>query len=129
MEKDIKGLYMKKLINKANFAIIGLMAAMSPAMAVDAANSGVCDLIENLALLLKTLRTLAFIGAGFTIAAWAWDFIAKGEVKLEDAKKKGVGMLVGFFLLFAVGAILTFLLNAAGDPTKFGCNPDIFKPW
>lgn len=129
MEKDIKGLYMKKLINKANFAIIGLMAAMSPAVAADAANSGVCDLIENLAPLLKTLRTLAFIGAGFTIAAWAWDFIAKGEVKLEDAKKKGVGMLVGFFLLFAVGAILTFLLNAAGDPTKFGCRADIFKPW
>ena len=129
MEKDIKGLYMKRLINKANFAIIGLMAAMSPAVAADATGSGVCDLIEKLAPLLKTLRTLAFIGAGFTIAAWAWDFIAKGEVKLDDAKKKGVGMLVGFFLLFAVGAILTFLLSAAGDPEKFGCDSDIFRPW
>jgi hypothetical protein len=129
MEKDIKGLYMKRLINKANFAIIGLMAAMSPAVAADATGSGVCELIGKLAPLLKTLRTLAFIGAGFTIAAWAWDFIAKGEVKLEDAKKKGVGMLVGFFLLFAVGAILTFLLSAAGDPEKFGCNARIFDPW
>jgi hypothetical protein len=129
MEKDIKGLYMKRLINKANFAIIGLMAAMSPAVAADSVNDGVCQLVGKLTPLLQTLRTLAFIGAGFTIAAWAWDFIAKGEVKLEDAKKKGVGMLVGFFLLFAVGAILTFLLSAAGDPEKFGCDPDAFIPW
>lgn len=129
MEKDIKGLYMKKLINKANFAIIGLMAAMSPAVAADSVNDGVCQLVGKLTPLLQTLRTLAFIGAGFTIAAWAWDFISKGDVKLEDAKKKGVGMLVGFFLLFAVGAVLTFLLNAADVDGKFGCAENPFKQW
>lgn len=129
MEKDIKGLYMKKLINRANFAIIGLMAAMSPAVAADSVNDGVCQLVGKLTPLLQTLRTLAFIGAGFTIAAWAWDFISKGDVKLEDAKKKGVGMLVGFFLLFAVGAVLTFLLNAADVDGKFGCAENPFKQW
>ena len=79
MEKDIKGLYMKRLINKANFAIIGLMAAMSPAVAADSVNDGVCQLIEKLEPLLKTLRTLAFIGAGFTAIKDGYDVIFVGD--------------------------------------------------
>ena len=121
---------MKKIMNKANFAIIGLMASMAPAMAAASIDSGLCKLVAELGGLLKTLRTLAFIGAGFLIAQWAWEFITKpGDVKLEKFKEKGVGMLVGFFLLFAVGAVLTFLLNAADVDGKFGCTENPFKQW
>ena len=121
---------MKKLINKANFAIVGLMVSMVSAMAT-ATNTGkvdqsICILVGELGNLLKTLRTLAFIGAGFLMAQWAWEFITKpGDVKLEKFKEKGVGMLVGFVLLFSIGTVITFLMGAAG---KAGCG-DQFAQW
>ncbi len=117
---------MKKIMNKVNFAIVGIMASVAPAMA---ANEGLCALVAQLGGLLKTLRTLAFIGAGFLIAQWAWEFIAKpGDVKLEKFKEKGVGMLVGFILLFSVGAVLTFFMNAAGPGGSFQCAAQ-FAAW
>ena len=121
---------MKKLINKANFAIVGLMASMVSAMATST-NTGevdrnICILVGELGDLLKTLRTLAFIGAGFLMAQWAWEFITKpGDVKLEKFKEKGVGMLVGFVLLFSIGTVITFLMGAAG---KAGCHEE-FGLW
>ncbi|MFQ6729843.1 MAG: hypothetical protein ACLRFK_02190 [Alphaproteobacteria bacterium] len=120
---------MKKLINKVNFAIVGLMASAVPAMAASSStdvDSGICKLVGSLGGLLGTLRTLAFIGAGFLIAQWAWEFITKpGEVKLEKFKEKGVGMLVGFVLLFGIGTVISFLMSAAG---KAGCIPE-FATW
>ena len=122
-EKE-KGFNMKKIMNKANFAIIGLMASMAPAMAAAKIDDGLCTLVAELGGLLKTLRTLAFIGAGFLIAEWAWGFIAKpDDVKLETFKKKGVGMLVGFVLLFGIGTVISFLISVAGDA---GCD---FSSW
>ena len=121
---------MKKLINKANFAIVGLMVSMASAMAT-ATNTGevdrnICILVGELGDLLKTLRTLAFIGAGFLMAQWAWEFITKpGDVKLEKFKEKGVGMLVGFVLLFSIGTVISFLMGAAG---KAGCSTE-FGLW
>lgn len=116
---------MKKIMNKVNFAIVGLMASVAPAMA---ANEGLCDLITKLGGLLKTLRTLAFIGAGFYIAAWAWDFIKSGEVKMDNVQKKGVGLLVGFVLLFSIGAVLGFLISAAGPNGSLDC-ADQLRAW
>ena len=116
---------MKKIMNKANFAIVGLMATMTPAMA----ESGLCDLIAQLGGLLKTLRTLAFIGAGFLIAEWAWGFIAKpDDVKLDTFKKKGVGMLVGFIMLFSIGAVLSFFISAAAPGGSLDCAAQL-KDW
>lgn len=116
---------MKKIMNKANFAIVGLMATMTPAMA----ESGLCDLITQLGGLLKTLRTLAFIGAGFLIAQWAWEFIASPDkVKLETFKQKGVGMLVGFILLFSIGAVLSFFIGAAEPGGSLECVEQL-KKW
>ncbi|MBR2510790.1 MAG: hypothetical protein IKB59_01330 [Alphaproteobacteria bacterium] len=109
---------MKKIMNKVNFAIVGIMASVAPAMA---ANEGLCDLITKLGGLLKTLRTLAFIGAGFYIAQWAWGFIKAGDVKIEDVKDKGIGVLVGFVLLFSIGAVLGFLISAAGPNGSLDC--------
>jgi hypothetical protein len=117
---------MKKIMNKANFAIVGLMASMAPAMAAD---DGICSLVRELGRLLGMLRTLAFIGAGFTIAGWAWGFISGGKVDIEkDLKPKGVGLLVGFVLLFGVGTVITFLMNAAEPGGSLNCMEE-FKAW
>ena len=82
------------------------------------ANAGRREAINNLIVelspIFEVLSILAFVGAGFIIAGWAWGFIAAGEVKFDDVKKKGIGMIIGFILLFAIGAILQFLVGVAG---------------
>ena len=109
---------MKKIMTKANFAIVGLMASMAPAMAAD---NGLCNLVKELGNLLGMLRTLAFIGAGFTIAGWAWGYISKGKVELKDVQEKGIGLLVGFVLLFSIGTLLTVFMNMAGTGGSLNC--------
>jgi len=79
------------------------------------ADSGVCKLITGLKPVINVLRTLAFVGAAFVLMDWAWGFIKAGEVKREDLEKKGIGMFVGFFLLFAVGLILQFVGSTSGS--------------
>ena len=89
---------MNKISKKINFAIIAIMTSV-PAFAA----GDMCD--------------LAFVGAAFYIAGWAWGFITAGEAKMDDVKKRGIGLLVGFTLLFMVGVILSFLLSAQGQQT------------
>lgn len=89
-----------------------------PAFAVE--NQGACKLIESLRPVIQTLRTLAFIGAAFVLMDWAWGWIQKGEVKKDELKDKGIGMFVGFFVLFGVGMILQFVGSSAGTD-YFGC--------
>lgn len=103
---------MKKIMKKISFAIVGVMAS-APAFAITNA-SGLCNLIQELHGVFNILRTLAFVGAAFYIAGWAWDFISKGKADPKEIKEKGVGLLVGFLLLFSIGLILSFLLSAAG---------------
>lgn len=110
---------MKKLMSKFNFALISVMVA-APAFAADN-NSALCGLIKRLSGVFGWIRNLAFIGAAFIIAAWAWDFIAAGKVEMKDIKTKGLGMLVGFLLLFMVGVLVNFLLGAASDGGSLGC--------
>lgn len=115
---------MKKIMNKINFAIIGLMVAM-PAFAAGASNTdGMCALIKRLHGVFEILRIMAFVGAAFYIAGWAWDYISKGEAKMDDIKKKGIGLLVGFSLLFIIGLILSFVLSAAGQ-NAIGCKAEL----
>ncbi|MCQ2562405.1 MAG: hypothetical protein MJ158_02205 [Alphaproteobacteria bacterium] len=117
---------MKKLNNKITFALICLMTSV-PAFADVTVGSGVCELITNLQGIFKILRTLAFVGAAFYIANWAWGYISKpGDLKIEDVKDKGIGLMVGFILLFIIGAILSFVLSASGQHT-LGC--DITQGW
>jgi len=116
---------MKKITNKINFALIALMASAAPAFA---ANDGLCNLVAKLGGLLGTLRTLAFIGAGFSIAGWAYGFISAGKVEMKDIKEKGIGLLVGFVLLFGIGAVLSFLMSAAGEGGSMGCKAQ-FQNW
>lgn len=123
-QRKQKGIYMKKLINKLNFALIGVMVSV-PAFA--AGDNGLCALIAQMHGVFKTLRTLAFVGAAFVIAGWAWGFISKGEVKKDDLKDKGIGMMVGFVLLFGIGVVLSFLVSQAGMSTM-GCDA-VLRNW
>ena len=117
---------MKKIINKVNFAIIAMMASM-PAFAGDLDASPFCELFKKLHSVFNILRIAAFVGAAFYIAGWAWEFISNGEVKMDDVKKKGIGLLVGFILLFMIGVVLSFVLSASGMK-MIGC-PDSPTTW
>ena len=118
---------MKKIMNKINFALIAVMAS-APAFAATAANNDMCELIKRLQKVFGILRTLAFVGAAFYIAGWAWGYISKGEAKMDDIKGKGIGLLVGFALLFMIGLILSFLLSASGQQS-IGCKEVITGTW
>lgn len=112
---------MKKIMNKINFAIVGMMVA-SPAFAAVNENA-MCVFMRDLRGIFNMLRTFAFIGAAFLIAGWAWGYISKGEAKMDDLKNKGTGLLIGFILLFSVGLILQFLVSASGGKA-LGCVMD-----
>ena len=110
---------MKGLLKKIGFAGAVIMAGASmPALAAAAAgvsNNGLCALIGQMYGVFRILRTLAFVGAAFIIAGWAWGYISKpADMKLEDLKTKGTGMLVGFVLLFGIGVVLSFFLSSTG---------------
>ena len=118
---------MKKIMNKINFAIISMMMVV-PAFAADLkVTNDMCGLITRLHDVFNILRIAAFIGAAFYIAGWAWGYIAKpGDLKIEDVKDKGVGLLVGFGLLFMIGAVLSFVMSASGM-NLIGC--EALKKW
>lgn len=112
---------MKNLLKKIGFAGFATLAGASVALAAPAAagvgvnESGLCALIGQMYGVFKILRTLAFVGAAFIIAGWAWGYISKpADMKLEDLKTKGTGMLVGFVLLFGIGVVLSFFLSSTG---------------
>lgn len=100
-------------MNKIAFGLIAVFAGMS--MAVAAGPSGdPCILINSMQGVFRTLRTLAFVGAAFMIAGWAWGYITSGKAEMEDMRKKGTALLIGFTLLFSIGIVLQFLPGMAG---------------
>ena len=115
---------MKKIMNKVNFAIIAMIVSVPAFAAVN--ESAICGLMKELKGVFGLLRTLAFIGAAFYIAGWAWEFISKGEAKPDDIKKKGTGLLVGFILLFSIGVLLSVLVSTSGGKI-FNCIPEAFN--
>ncbi len=125
---------MKELLKKIGFAGAVIMAGASvPALAAAAAGGinaeGLCGLIGQMYDVFKILRTLAFVGAAFIIAGWAWGYISKpGDMNLEDLKKKGTGMLVGFVLLFGIGVVLQVFLFTNNGLALIGCS-DLITNW
>ena len=115
---------MKKVMNKINLAIIGMMVA-GPAFAAGSAvnASAICQLVNEMASVFKMLRVFCFIGAAFMIAGWAWGYISKGEAKMDDLKKQGTALIVGFILLFAVGLIFQFLVSVSNG--NWGLCPNL----
>lgn len=103
-------------MNKFLFALVAIMATGGVAMASATGAADPCALIAGMQGVFRTLRTLAFAGAAFFIAQWAWGYISKGDVKMDDVKDKGTGLLVGFTLLFGIGIVLQFLPGISGCP-------------
>lgn len=117
---------MKKVMNKINFAIIAIMASV-PAFAENiTVDTDMCGLITRLHGVFNTLRILAFVGAAFYIAGWAWSYISGGDAKTDDIEKKGKALVIGFSLLFLIGVVLSFVMSSAGM-NLMGC--DIIKKW
>ncbi|MFQ6760023.1 MAG: hypothetical protein ACLRFM_01290 [Alphaproteobacteria bacterium] len=103
--------YAKVLVFAAIVALI-----VVPAQAAFTVSPAMCNLIGRMQEVFKVLRILAFVGAGFYMAGWAWTYISDpSKFKMDDVKTKGVGLLVGFGILFAIGVILSFLLSTAGE--------------
>lgn len=127
---------MKKMLKKIGFAGLVILAGATVAVAAQPGaggvgvvnNDGLCGLISQMQGVFKILRTLAFVGAAFLVAQWAWGFIKAGDVKMDDLKDKGTGLLVGFILLFSVGAVLQFLLSSTGMDA-IGCVPELTTGW
>lgn len=122
-----RGFIMKGLLKLFGFTGIAVLAGGAAAVAAPAGGIGVneaglCALIGQMYGVFKILRTLAFVGAAFIIAGWAWGYISKGEVKLDDLQKKGTGMLVGFVLLFGIGVVLQFFLFSSTGLGIIGCS-------
>lgn len=95
--------------------------------------SGMCELIAEMQDIFKLIRTLAFVGAGFMLAKYAWEAISTGKLNgeadlVKGAQKTGVPMLVGLILLFAIGTILQVLSSATGAELM-GCSDQIFGGW
>ena len=130
---------MKKLMNKISFAVVGLMASGVSALAAGSSsgasinnqsiNKAICDLMAQFGGIFSTLRLLAFVGAAFIIANWAWGYISKPDgLKLDDVKTKGIGMLIGFIMLFSLGGIISIFMSMAGDGGSLGCQvADMFN--
>ena len=118
-------------MKKVGFALLTLLV-VAPAMAATAAlpdmKQTVCELMAQFGSVFNVLRILAFVGAGFTIAGWAWGWISGGEgPKIEDLKKKGTGLLVGFIVLFGIGAIISAFMSMTGEGGSFDCVVDMWK--
>lgn len=118
---------MKKLMKKLNFALIAAMATAAPAFAATAENEGLCLLAEKFGYIFSIVRTLAFIGAGITIAGWAWGYITAGKVDaIKEVKEKGIALLVGFMLLFGIGTLLQVFMSMAGPGGSLECDMNVF---
>ena len=118
---------MKKLMKRLNFAIIGVMASM-PAMAAGDVKQALCDLAGQFGEIFSAIRLLAFVGAGVTIAGWAWGYISSGKIDaIKEVKEKGIALLIGFVLLFGIGTLLTVFMNMAGDGGSWNCVEKFFE--
>jgi len=95
--------------------VFGMFASVAHAAAFDV--NAICPLINELKSVFHILRILAFVGAAFILAATAWDaMITKDWNWADHGKKKLIPMLIGFALLFSVGALLQFLTSG-----RLGC--------
>ena len=114
---------MKKISKYFTMATVSVGLFMQNAMAAD---DGICGLIKGLGPIIKTLRTLAFVGAAFVLMDWAWGMIKDPdkEATKDKIKEKGIGLFVGFFLLFGVGVLLQYITSASGQST-LGCTSEI----
>ena len=105
------------------FAFFVIISGMSFASAAGDTKPviDVCAIVENLGGIFQTIRSLAFIGAAFVIAGWAWGYIQSGKADTKDVREKGFGLIIGFTLLFSIGLIMSLL--------KSQCAPQFQGYW
>ena len=129
---------MKKQMKVIGFAALSSLLVVGGAMAAGSSQSqlighsdAICKLIAEFKGIFSLLRTLAFVGAGFIIAGWGWQFISETkEIDVKgDIKKKGLSMLVGFALLFGIGVILQLLSSPSIVTENLGCANELFGAW
>lgn len=120
---------MKKLMKKINFAIIGVMASAPAFAATSGADQALCMLAKEFGNIFSIIRTLAFVGAGISIAGWAWGYISGGKAidPTKEVKEKGIPMLIGFILLFGIGTVLQIFMSMTGEGGSLDCVADFFK--
>lgn len=112
----------KYMTNPNGGLVAVVILTTSSAFAAQTANSGLCQLIEQLQGVFQTLRICAFVGAGFILAKYGWEAITTGKLGgknniADGLKEVGVPMIIGFALLFSIGLVLGFLSNGQ----NFGC--------
>jgi len=102
------------------FLLVTVPAFAAKTSAAAGSKDGICSLITEFKSIFALVRTLAFVGAGFILAKYAWNLISKGDMAgkgdgktdlTTELKTYGLPMIIGFVLLFAIGAILTGLLR------------------
>lgn len=118
-------------MKKVGFALLSMLVVV-PAMAATAGlpdmKQTVCELMAQFGSIFNILRMLAFVGAGFSIAGWAWGWIQKpDDFKVDSVKSKGIGLLVGFVVLFGIGAIISAFMSMTGEGGSFDCVVDMWK--
>ncbi len=118
---------MKKLMNKINFAIVCAMVS-APAVALEQGmRDALCEMGEQFGSIFEILQILAFVGAGVTIAGWAWGYISAGKIDaIKEVKEKGIAMLIGFFLLFGIGTVLSIFMGMVGENGSLDCVQKFF---
>lgn len=111
-----------KVIGFAALCALFVVTGASAASGTETLSSdNLCKLIEKFKDIFKILRTVAFVGAAFMIAKWAWGYIEAGKIdSMGELKSKGLALLIGSILLFGIGALLTVLTSAAGGELA-GC--------
>jgi hypothetical protein len=123
-------------MKKVGFTLLALLLIVPAAMAADSSSTTlgmdvkgtVCALMAQFGGVFNMLRILAFVGAGFTIAGWAWGWIKGGAgPSTDDLQKKGIGLLVGFTVLFGLGAVISALMSMTGENGSFQCVVDMWK--
>lgn len=118
---------MKKLITNVNFAIIAGIFFVAPAMAATGVDQALCEIARRFGEIFSIIRTLAFVGAGVTIAGWAWGYISSGKIDvIKEVKEKGVAMLIGFILLFGIGTLLSIFISMTSDGGSLNCIEQFF---
>ena len=111
---------MKKLMKKISFAMVGIMASV-PAMAAANYNNVLCKLATEFNGIFSMLRLLAFIGAGMSIAGWAWGYIKAGKVDIQKEVSEREKELKNKFMKFLF-EIYGVKENNHNDKRKCNCN-------
>ena len=103
------------------YLVTTLIIVLNIGLANAAPAIDVCGIVGQMGGIFRTLRSLAFVGAAFIMAGWAWGYISGGKAEFKDVKDKGTALIIGFSILFTIGIAMTLL--------KSGCENEFKNDW